>query len=82
MTTNCHIGRSIQMARDYLARHPEAARYTDSAARAVVEDGLHCRVEGPDAVAIRDMPTGIGGTSSAPLPAGISEPARQAVRQR
>ena len=69
MTTNRHIGRSIQMAHDYLARHPEAARYTDSAARAVVEDGLHCRVEGPDAVAIHtDMPTGIGGTSSAPSP--------------
>ena len=33
MTTNSHIGRSIQTARDYLARHPETARYDELPAR-------------------------------------------------
>jgi uncharacterized OsmC-like protein len=69
MTTSSHIGRSIEIARNYLAEHPEEARYTDSAASAVVEDGLRCRVEGPGGATIRtDMPAGVGGESTAPSP--------------
>jgi uncharacterized OsmC-like protein len=73
MTTSSHIGRSIEIARNYLAEHPEAARYTDSAASAVVEDGLRCRVESPDGTTIyTDMPTGVGGESTAPSPGWFS----------
>ncbi len=69
MTASSHIGRSIEIARNYLAEHPEQARYTDSAASAVVEDGLRCRVEGPDGATIyTDMPAGVGGASTAPGP--------------
>jgi uncharacterized OsmC-like protein len=69
MTTSTHIGRSIQTARDYLAEHPEEARYTDSAASAVVENGLRCRVDGPDGATIHtDMPAGVGGECTAPSP--------------
>jgi len=69
MTTSSHISRAIQVARSYLAAHPERARYTDSAASAVVEKGLRCRVEGPDGATVyTDMPAGVGGESSAPTP--------------
>jgi uncharacterized OsmC-like protein len=69
MTTTNDIGRSIETARKYLADHPEEARYTDSAASAVVEDGLRCRVDGPDGATIyTDMPPGVGGRSTAPSP--------------
>ena len=62
MTTSSHIGQSIRLARNYLTEHPEAARYPDSAASAVVEDGLRCRVEGPGgAVMYTDMPARVGG---------------------
>lgn len=69
MTMSRHIGQSIAIARNYLAQHPDEARYTDSAAYAVVEDGLRCRVEGPDGATIyTDMPAGVGGESKAPSP--------------
>ena len=48
MIASNHIGQAIESARRYLADHPEEARYTDSAASAVVESGLRCRVEGPE----------------------------------
>jgi uncharacterized OsmC-like protein len=67
--TSSHIGQSIAIARDYLAQHPDEARYTDSVAFAVVEDGLRCRVEGPNGATIHtDMPAGVGGESRAPSP--------------
>ena len=69
MTMSRHIGQSIAIARNYLVQHPDEARYTDSAAYAVVEDGLRCRVEGPDGATIyTDMPAGVGGESRAPSP--------------
>ena len=69
MTTSSHIGQSIEAARSYLADHPEKARHADSAASAVVEDGLRCRVEGPGGATIyTDMPAGVGGGSTAPFP--------------
>jgi uncharacterized OsmC-like protein len=69
MTMSRHIGQSIAIARNYLAQPPDEPRYTDSAAYAVVEDGLRCRVEGPDGATIyTDMPAGVGGESRAPSP--------------
>jgi uncharacterized OsmC-like protein len=69
MTTSSNIGRSIESARRYLAEHPEEARYTDSVASAVLEDGLRCRVDGPNGATVyTDMPTGVGGESTAPSP--------------
>jgi uncharacterized OsmC-like protein len=69
VTTSTDIAQAIQIARSYLAEHPEEARYTDSAACAVVEQGLRCRVDGPGGMAIyTDMPAGVGGESSAPSP--------------
>jgi uncharacterized OsmC-like protein len=69
MITSSHIGRSIRIARTYLAEHPAAARHTDSAASAVVEDGLRCRVKGPNGATVyTDMPAGVGGDATAPSP--------------
>ncbi len=63
------IGEAVRTAVDYLAAHPEEARYTDSLARAVIVDGLQCRVEGPGGERLlTDMPRGIGGGESAPSP--------------
>jgi uncharacterized OsmC-like protein len=54
-------------ARRYLSQHPSECSYTDSAATAVVEKGLRCRVERPDgAVLVTDMPTAVGGDGTAP----------------
>jgi uncharacterized OsmC-like protein len=73
MTTSSHIGRSIEIARDHLAAHPEAARYTDLAASAVVEDGLRCRVDGAAGETIHtDMTAAVGGGSSAPSPGWLT----------
>lgn len=69
MTAGSHIGRSIEAARQYLAEHPEEARYTDTAASAVIEGGLRCRVQGPDGATVyTDMPTSVGGESTGPSP--------------
>jgi uncharacterized OsmC-like protein len=60
------IRTSIENAVRYLSEHPDEARYTDSAAIAVVEDGLRVRVTGPDgASAVTDMPTSVGGSGTA-----------------
>ena len=57
-----HIQQSIENVTTYLAEHPEECRYTDSAATAVVEEGLRCRAEGPHgALLVSDMPKALGG---------------------
>jgi uncharacterized OsmC-like protein len=64
-----HIRASIEGAIRYLSEHPEEARYTDSVATAVLENGLRCRVEGPDGATVAtDMPPSVGGGGSAPSP--------------
>lgn len=69
MTDPTHIGRAILGARAHLAENPERARADDSAATAVLAEGLLCRVEGPHGAGIvTDMPRGVGGTASAPSP--------------
>lgn len=63
------IKTAIQAASTYLAEHPDEARYTDSLARATVEEGLRVRVEGPSGESLTtDMPSAVGGRASAPSP--------------
>jgi uncharacterized OsmC-like protein len=63
------IAESIEGAVRYLTEHPDEARYTDSPAIAIVEDGLRVRVEGPDgATVVTDMPSSVGGGDGAPSP--------------
>ena len=65
------IAGSIEGAVEYLAAHPDEARYTDTAATASLE-GLRATVRGPDgAVVVSDMPAGVGGNGSAPSPGWI-----------
>jgi uncharacterized OsmC-like protein len=70
------IRDSIASARRYLSQHPSECRYTDSAATAIVEKGLRCRVEGPaGAVLVTDMPTSVGGDGTAPSPGWVGRAA-------
>jgi uncharacterized OsmC-like protein len=67
--SRARIAEAITSAKTYLAAHPEEARYRDSVASAVVEDGLRIRVNGADGSSIvTDMVAGVGGTGSAPSP--------------
>src|SRR5258708_13190079 len=71
-----HIQQSIEGVIKSLSEHPEECRYTDSAATAVVEEGLRCRAEGPNGrMLMSDMPTAIGGGESAPSPGWLSRAA-------
>jgi uncharacterized OsmC-like protein len=63
------IAEAVDRATTYLTAHPEEARYRDSPARAHMAGGLVVDVTGPTGEALRtDMPTGIGGTATAPSP--------------
>jgi uncharacterized OsmC-like protein len=63
------IAEAVARATEYLGAHPDEARYRDSAARARLTSGLVVDVTGPTGEALRtDMPTGIGGTATAPSP--------------
>jgi uncharacterized OsmC-like protein len=62
------IRSAMERASDYLTEHPEAATASDSAAKAVREDGLRFRVEGPWASLTSDMAESVGGGASAPTP--------------
>ena len=63
------IADAVERAATYLTAHPDEARYRDSAARAHLERGLVVEVRGPSGESLRtDMPTGIGGTATAPSP--------------
>lgn len=71
------IRESIESAKRYLTEHPEEARSTDRPAVAVLEEGLRCRVEGPEgAVVVTDMPAGVGGEASAPSPGWLRRAAQ------
>ena len=68
MTTE-DIRTALQNAVAYLSGKPEEARSTDSLATAVVENGLICRVRGPNGEEIvTDMVKSVGGSASAPSP--------------
>ncbi len=66
------IATAVAGARAYLTAHPDEARYRDSAATAVVEDGLRVRVEGADGASLTtDMVSAVGCGGSAPSPAWL-----------
>jgi uncharacterized OsmC-like protein len=66
------IAEAVANATHYLTEHPDEARYRDSAAVAVLVEGLRVDVRGGDGSALQtDMPTGIGGTATAPSPGWI-----------
>ena len=63
------IADAVARAGEYLGGHPNEARYRDSAARARLTSGLVVDVTGPTGESLQtDMPTGIGGTATAPSP--------------
>lgn len=63
------IRQAIERAVEYLSEHPEEARYTDSYARAWLDEALRVEVEGPAGAAIvTDMPSAVGGRGEHPSP--------------
>ncbi len=63
------IRESIESAVRYLSEHPDESRYTDSYARATLDEALRVEVEGPDGEHIlTDMPGGVGGRGEEPTP--------------
>ena len=62
------IRLAIERASEHLTEHPEAAKAADSSARAVLEDGLRFRVEGPWQSLTSDMAESVGGGATAPTP--------------
>jgi uncharacterized OsmC-like protein len=63
------IAAAVASASAYLTDHPDEARYRDSAATARIASGLVAEVEGPAGERVTtDMPSGIGGTATAPSP--------------
>jgi uncharacterized OsmC-like protein len=61
------IRDALLAAASYLGTHPDDARYTDSAATAVLEAGLAVTITGTDGASVRtDMPKSVGGEASAP----------------
>ena len=63
------IAEAVANAGRYLTEHPDEARYRDSAAVARLAGGLRVEVHGADGAGLEtDMPTGIGGTATAPSP--------------
>src|SRR5207237_8077484 len=67
--SNTDIRDALANAIAYLKAHPDDARYTDSAATAVLESGLAVTVHGPQGMSIHtDMPKSVGGTDQPPSP--------------
>src|SRR5918996_147335 len=69
------IKNAIENAVRYLSEHPDEARYTDSFARATLDEALRVEVEGPDGLRVTtDMPSGVGGRGEG-SPPGLVFPA-------
>jgi uncharacterized OsmC-like protein len=67
--SNTKIRDALAQATAYLTTHPNEARYTDSAATAVLESGLAVTVQGPNGTSVAtDMPKSVGGGNAAPSP--------------
>jgi uncharacterized OsmC-like protein len=63
------IKGSIENAVRYLSEHPDEARYTDSMAKATLDEALRVEVEGPgDHRIVTDMPGAVGGRGEQPSP--------------
>ena len=65
------IRSAIAQASSYLVEHPDAAKSTDAAATAVLEQGLRFRVDGPAQSLTTDMSKSVGGGASGPTPAWL-----------
>ena len=64
-----HIAEAVKQAQAYLRDHPNEARYPDSNATAVMNDGLLCTVTGPAGASMQtDMPASVGGSALAAPP--------------
>ena len=69
---NVEIGTAIARTKDALAADRDAGRGPDRPAKAVLERGLACRVEGPSEWSVAtDMPAGVGGGGAAPTPSWL-----------
>ncbi len=63
------ISDAMSQGVEYLREHPSEAKYTDSAATAVLEGSLRVTVTGPDGAKLTtDMPKSIGGRGESPSP--------------
>jgi uncharacterized OsmC-like protein len=63
------IAEAVERASAYLTEHPAEAAYRDAGAHAELDSGLLVTVTGPSGESlVTDMPTGIGGTATAPSP--------------
>jgi uncharacterized OsmC-like protein len=63
------IKKAVESAVAYLGEHTDEAHYTDSIAKAVLEEDLRFRIEDASGhKLISDMPTSIGGGDTAPSP--------------
>jgi uncharacterized OsmC-like protein len=61
------IAEAVARTKQVLETDEQAGRSPDRPATAVVEEGLRCRVEGPDGwTLVTDMPPALGGEGSAP----------------
>src|SRR3989304_5503312 len=70
---------AVEAVVQHLADHPDDARSRDRPARAVVEQGLRIRVQGPGGWSVvTDMPQTLGGGASAPSPGGLLRAAQAA----
>jgi len=75
--SNAAIRTALEAATGYLTEHPDEARYTDTEARAVLNDGLAVTVSGPDGVTVAtDMPGSVGGGGSGPSPGWLMRAAQ------
>lgn len=69
---NVEIVTAIARTKDALAADRDAGRGPDGPAKAVLERGLACRVEGPNEWSVAtDMPAGVGGGGAAPTPSWL-----------
>ena len=62
------IRQAVETASEYLRQHPEAGTGPDTTAVAVLEEGLRCRVHGPNGEVVSDMSADVGGGATAPTP--------------
>src|SRR2546427_11392323 len=70
MTTD--IRDALSQAVEYLGEHRSEEKYADSAATAVLEDGLRVTVTGPEGAQLTtDMPKSIGGRGGLPSPGWV-----------
>ena len=63
------IGKAVKSVERYLQSQTSPGPRADVPATASIEDGLKCRIEGPDGSAIyTDMPKSVGGSATANSP--------------